>query len=50
MLARRSGHIVYMNSIQGKIALANTSGYAASKHALTGFADSLRAEVSTYYF
>jgi len=45
MLERKNGHIVYMNSIQGKIGLANRAGYAASKHALTGFADSLRAEV-----
>jgi len=45
MLERKNGHIVYINSIQGKVGLANRAGYAASKHALTGFADSLRAEV-----
>jgi len=45
MLERKSGHIVFMNSLQGKVGVAFRTGYSATKHALTGFADSLRAEV-----
>ena len=46
MLQRKSGHIVFMNSMQGKLGVAFRTSYAATKHALTGFADSLRAEVT----
>ncbi|CBN75849.1 conserved unknown protein [Ectocarpus siliculosus] len=35
---------VVVNSVQGKFGMANRSSYAASKHALVGFFDSLRAE------
>ncbi|CAN0069796.1 unnamed protein product, partial [Ectocarpus fasciculatus] len=35
---------VVINSVQGKFGMANRSSYAASKHALVGFFDSLRAE------
>lgn len=35
---------VVINSVQGKFGLANRSSYAASKHALVGFFDCLRAE------
>lgn len=45
LLKQKSGHIVFINSMQGKIGLPRRSAYAASKHALLGFADSLRAEV-----
>lgn len=45
MLKQKSGHIVFVNSLQGKVGLPRRSAYAASKHALLGFADSLRAEV-----
>jgi dehydrogenase/reductase SDR family member 7B len=45
MLARRSGHIVVVSSLVGKIGTPLRSAYAASKHALHGFFDSLRAEV-----
>ena len=48
MLQRKSGQIVFMNSIQGKVGIAFRTGYSASKHALTGFADSLRAEVEEH--
>jgi short-subunit dehydrogenase len=44
MLARRSGHIVVLSSLAGKFGSGNRSGYCASKHALHGFFDSLRAE------
>lgn len=48
MIKRKSGHIVYMNSVQGKVGLPRRSAYAASKHALQGFCDSLRAEVQRF--
>ena len=35
---------VVINSVQGKFGMAFRSSYAASKHALVGFFDSLRAE------
>lgn len=45
MLARRSGHIVAISSVLGYIGTPRRSAYAAAKHALHGFFDSLRAEV-----
>lgn len=44
-LQRKSGHIVTVSSITGKFGTPYRSGYAASKHALHGFFDSLRAEL-----
>ena len=46
MLARQSGHIVIISSVVGKFGTPMRSSYAASKHALHGYFDSLRAEVS----
>jgi len=40
-----SGHFVVITSIVGKIGTPLRSSYAASKHALHGFFDSLRAEI-----
>lgn len=45
MLARRSGQIVVISSLMGLIGTPMRSAYAASKHALQGFFDCLRAEV-----
>ncbi len=45
MLEKKSGHIVVISSVMGKVAIPNRSMYAASKHALHGFFDALRAEV-----
>jgi dehydrogenase/reductase SDR family protein 7B len=45
MLAQGSGHITVLSSVAGKIGTPLRSGYAAAKHALYGFFDSLRAEV-----
>uniref|UniRef100_A0A8C8E0U0 Dehydrogenase/reductase SDR family member 7B n=1 Tax=Oryzias sinensis TaxID=183150 RepID=A0A8C8E0U0_9TELE len=45
MVHRRSGHIVVISSVQGKIAIPSRSAYAASKHATQAFFDCLRAEV-----
>lgn len=44
MLARGSGHIVVVSSITGKFGFPLRSAYSASKHAIYGFYESLRAE------
>lgn len=43
MLARESGHVVAISSVQGIIGLPARTAYSASKHALHGFFDGLRA-------
>uniref|UniRef100_A0A3P8TYR8 Dehydrogenase/reductase (SDR family) member 7Ca n=1 Tax=Amphiprion percula TaxID=161767 RepID=A0A3P8TYR8_AMPPE len=48
MISRRSGHLLLVNSIQGKIAVPFRTAYAASKHAVQAFFDCLRAEVEEY--
>ena len=45
MIQQRSGHIVTISSVLGKYGVAHRSSYSASKHALHGFFDSLRAEL-----
>ncbi|HLT36718.1 MAG TPA: SDR family oxidoreductase [Enhygromyxa sp.] len=45
MLAQKRGQIVVISSLTGKIGTPLRSSYAASKHALQGFFDCLRAEV-----
>lgn len=45
MLGRRSGQIVVVSSVMGYVGTAGRSTYAAAKHALHGYFDSLRAEV-----
>ncbi|MFZ2283598.1 MAG: SDR family oxidoreductase [Lutibacter sp.] len=47
-IEKNSGHFVVITSIVGKIGTPLRSSYAASKHALHGFFDSLRAEVHQY--
>jgi len=47
-VARKKGHIVVVTSVVGKIGTPLRSSYAASKHALHGFFDSLRAEIYAY--
>jgi len=44
MLEKKSGHFVVISSLVGKFGTPLRSGYSASKHALHGFFDSLRAE------
>ncbi len=44
MLQNKSGHIVVISSVTGKIGFPLRSAYAASKHALHGYFDTLRAE------
>uniref|UniRef100_A0A3P9HF75 Dehydrogenase/reductase (SDR family) member 7Ca n=2 Tax=Oryzias latipes TaxID=8090 RepID=A0A3P9HF75_ORYLA len=48
MISRRSGHLILVNSIQGKLAVPFRTAYAASKHAVQAFFDCLRAEVEEY--
>jgi len=43
---RGSGNIAVISSIAGKLSTPGRSSYAASKHALHGFYDALRAEVT----
>lgn len=45
MLSLNKGHIVVISSLTGKFGTPLRSGYAASKHALHGFFDALRAEM-----
>ncbi|MEZ0610386.1 SDR family oxidoreductase [Fibrella sp. WM1] len=45
-LAQQSGQFVVTSSVSGKIGVKQRSGYCASKHALHGFFDSLRAEIA----
>jgi NADP-dependent 3-hydroxy acid dehydrogenase YdfG len=44
MKRQENGHFVVTSSVAGKIGVKNRSGYCASKHALHGFFDALRAE------
>uniref|UniRef100_G3PHV0 Dehydrogenase/reductase SDR family member 7B n=1 Tax=Gasterosteus aculeatus TaxID=69293 RepID=G3PHV0_GASAC len=48
MVHRRSGHIVVVSSVQGKISLPYRSAYAASKHATQAYFDCLRAEIEQH--
>ncbi|HTE34692.1 MAG TPA: SDR family NAD(P)-dependent oxidoreductase [Chryseolinea sp.] len=43
-ISRQQGHFVVMSSVAGKFGTPYRSGYAASKHALHGFFDAVRAE------
>lgn len=43
-IRRKGGHFVNVSSVTGKFGTPYRSGYAASKHALHGFFDALRAE------
>lgn len=45
-LKRVNGMIVAISSLQGKMGVPFHTGYAASKHALQGFCDSLRIELA----
>ncbi|MEX2672755.1 MAG: SDR family NAD(P)-dependent oxidoreductase [Phycisphaeraceae bacterium] len=45
LLEQGNGHVVNISSIGGYHPIPGASGYAASKHAVTGFSDSLMQEV-----
>lgn len=45
-LERNQGHVVVISSLVGKFSTPYRTGYSASKHALHGFYDGLRAETA----
>lgn len=45
MVERRSGHVVVVSSLMGYVSTPSRSSYAASKHALHGYFECLRAEM-----
>ena len=44
---KETGHIINIASLAGKIATPKSSAYAATKHAVLGFTNSLRMELSS---
>lgn len=48
MRRQRKGKIINVSSISGKIAFPGLSSYVASKHALEGWSESLRLELSPF--
>ncbi len=46
MIVRRSGHMVPISSVIGYVGVPMRSAYSASKHALHGFFETLRAETA----
>jgi len=46
-LKAQGGLIVNISSLQGRIAIPHRAAYAASKHALQAWSDSLRAELAS---
>lgn len=49
MAERRSGHIIGISSVAGRIGTVLRTGYCAAKHGLIGYLDALRAEVEQGY-
>ena len=49
MVARKSGHIVGISSVAGRLGTVLRTGYCAAKHGLIGYLDALRAEVEQAY-
>ena len=48
MLEQRSGHIAITSSVAGKVGAPQRTAYCAAKHAVMGFYDALRTEVSKH--
>lgn len=48
MKKRRAGHILFIASQAGKVATPKASVYAASKHAIVGFANAVRMELKEF--
>jgi len=48
MIEQKSGQFIFIGSQAGKVPTKKASVYAASKHAITGFANGLRMELSPY--
>ena len=49
MLEKKSGHIVNISSVAGRIVFAGGSVYCATKHAITALSEGLRKELSPKY-
>jgi dehydrogenase/reductase SDR family protein 7B len=49
LVQRRSGHVVAISSVAGRVGPVLRTGYAAAKHGLIGYCDALRAEVDAAY-
>lgn len=49
MIKTKSGHIVNMSSVAGRIVFAGGAVYCATKHAITAFSEGLRKELSPKY-
>jgi short-subunit dehydrogenase len=49
MSARKSGYIVIISSVAGKVGAPLRTAYCAAKHACVGYYDALRAEVDAAY-
>ena len=49
MLDKKSGHIVNISSVAGRIVFAGGSVYCATKHAITALSEGLRKELSPEY-
>ena len=48
MVARKSGSVVAISSVAGKVGSKFRTGYSGSKYAVVGFMDCLRAEVAEH--
>ncbi|MEK4229781.1 SDR family NAD(P)-dependent oxidoreductase [Solibacillus sp. FSL H8-0538] len=49
MITQGHGHFIFISSQAGKVATRKASVYAASKHAVTGFANGLRLELAEHH-
>ena len=49
MIAKKSGHIINLSSVAGRIVFPAGSVYCATKHAVTAFSEGLRQELSQRY-
>ena len=47
MMEKKSGHIINISSVAGRIVFPSGSVYCATKHAVTAFSEGLRQELST---
>ena len=49
MIDKKSGHIINLSSVAGRIVFAEGSVYCATKHAITALSEGLRKELSPEY-